>query len=229
METFYVRDDQANQIAEWPLSIIGVAVGDALVTFLMDYLLEWCGQCWVDVLRKEAMERILDRPRSWFDQQGNNASHLCPILDRGAEEARGIIGTFVGHILVLCTTVSLAVSWSLATSWKLTMVALACVPLIYAVTTTFQRISERWESRCSHMANNSSSIFSETFTDIRTVKTFALEPYFRAKLDEKLSDGWKLGLKRGIFAGICYGLSQSMIFFLSGKLCPFIRFPGNYS
>jgi hypothetical protein len=223
LQTYYTKNYGFSEVAKWPLAIFGVGIFDALILFLMNYLLEDAGQHWVDTMRRQAMRGVLNQPRSWFDLKINKASHLSSALDRNAEETRDIIGKFVGYILAACTILCLALLWSLGTSWKLTVVIVGCGPVILAITVAFRKVSDRWEFRCNEMNAMTGSVFSETFADIRTLKAFTLEPYFRSKLTVKLEAAWKLGLKRAVYSGIIFGLSQSIIFLLSGKNCSHFR------
>ena len=217
LATFFLTENRSQTALKWSLSVLGVAIGDGIASFLMHYLLEYCGQAWVDSLRKEAMIRILDQPREWFEREKNKVSNLTSCLDRNAEEMRNLVGRFAGFIFVAISTMMIAIIWSLALCWKLTMVGLACAPILYAITRGFESISGKWESRCNDSGEILASISSETFTYIKTVRTLTLESYFHKKHKKAVSEAMAVGLKRSGYSGIFFGLSESAILFVTGE------------
>lgn len=216
LATFFVPDGRSEALT-WSLSVLGVAVGDALASYLMHYLLEVCGQAWVDTLRIEALKRILDQPRAWFDRDKNSISRLTECLDRNAEEMRNLLGRFAGFVFVAVTMMLMAVIWSLALSWKLTLVGLASAPLLYALTRGFEAVSGNWEGKSNDAGEAASSIFTETFINIRTVRALTLEGYFHKKYAKATNKAIKVGLRRSALSGLFFGLSDSGIIFVTGK------------
>ncbi|PWY86053.1 P-loop containing nucleoside triphosphate hydrolase protein [Aspergillus heteromorphus CBS 117.55] len=212
LETFYDRKTSASR---WALAVLGVSIGDGVVSFSMHYLLELCGQAWVDCLRKKSFQRILDQPRKWFEEAGNESSQLTACLNQSAEEMRNLIGRFGGYVLVATTVTVVAILWSLVVCWKLTLVAVACGPVIYAITRGFERTNGLWERRCIGVRTAASDVFVETFAEIRTVRTLTLEPYFHKKHMKAAAKCMTLGLKKALYTGSLFGLVESMILFVS--------------
>ena len=216
LATFFVANGRS-QALTWSLSVLGVAVGDGLASYLMHYLLEVCGQAWVDALRIEAFKRILDQPRSWFDRDKNSISRLTECLDRNAEEMRNLLGRFAAFVFVAVTMMLMAVIWSLILNWKLTLVGLASAPLLYGLSRGFEAVSGKWEGRSNDAGDAASSIFTETFISIRTIRALTLEGYFHRKYAKATDKAIKVGLKRSAYSGLFFGLSDSAIIFITGK------------
>ena len=179
LATFYLADhgERSRMALQWSLKVFGIAVVDSLAAFFMHFLLDYCGQAWIDTLRVEALKRILNQPRSWFDKDRNNVSRLTECLDRNAEETRNLLGRFAGYVFVAGTMMTMAITWSLLLSWKLTLVGLASAPFMYVVTRTFESVSSHWEKRTNDAATSANAIFAETFSNIRTVRALTLESY----------------------------------------------------
>ena len=144
LQTFY--NGQSNS-STWALAVLGVAIGDAFTNYFMYYLLDICGQAWVDRLRKQAFQRVLDQAKTWFEDDRNTATQLTTCLHESGEEVRSIVTRFSQFILVALTVTVLAVIWSLALCWKVTLVALSCGPVIYAITQGFEKTSGIWNRR----------------------------------------------------------------------------------
>jgi ATP-binding cassette subfamily B (MDR/TAP) protein 1 len=216
-QTFYVGGDRQAVARKWSLAVLGLALGDGAVTFAMHYLLEYCSQVWIDELRQKALKRTLDQPRSWFEEEQNEPLQLAVSLDQNAEEIRNLVGRFASLLMIAVTTAIIAISWSLVLCWKLTLVSLACAPVLYGISKGLETVSRRWESRTNDLNEMVGAIFSDTFTDIRTVRAFTLEHRFRLKHAIVLRKALIIGLKRGGYTGIFYGLAQSAIIFASGE------------
>jgi ATP-binding cassette, subfamily B (MDR/TAP), member 1 len=217
LATFFLPSNRSQMALKWSLSVLGVAIVDAIASYSMHYLLESCGQAWIDSLRIQAMRRILDQPRAWFDRDKNNLTKLTECLDRNAEEMRNLLGRFAGFGFVAITMMLMAIVWSLVLCWKLTLVGLASGPILYAVTRSFEAVSGKWESKSNDAGENASAIFTETFVNIRVVRALTLEGYFHKKYTKATNRAMSVGFKRSAYSGFFFGLSDSGIIFVTGR------------
>ena len=218
LATFHAQGNGSQPAVKWSLSVLAVAISDAIFSYLMHYLLEYSAQAWVDMLRIEALKRMLSQPRTWFDDEKNSVSRLSECLDRNAEEMRNLIGRFAGFVFVAFAMTSMAIIWSFIVSWKLTIVGLASAPAMYAVTRGFEFVSGIWEGKSNDAAEAAASIFTETFTSIRVVRALTLERHFGQKYAKATGAALKIGLRRAAYSGLFYGLSGSGILFVMGTL-----------
>lgn len=202
---YYAPADRAALGLKWCLILLGVAIFDAFATFCSHLCLEYAAQQWVNGLRIEALKRILAQPRSWFDTEKNSADRLSECLDRNAEEMRNLIGRFAGPAFTTFWMLSTSIVWSLIISWKLTLVAIACMPVGYLNTRIFNWVSSRWEDKCNQAADFASSVFTETFSNIRVVRALTLETHFKLKHDRAIDNGFRVGLRRCIYSSISFG------------------------
>ena len=218
LATFYLPENRSQAALKWSLSVIGIAFGDATASYLMHYLLEYCGQAWIDTLRLEAMKRVLDQPKAWFDRDKNSLTKLTECLDRNAEETRNLLGRFAAFVFVAVLMIGMAVIWSLVTCWKLTLVGLASAPFMYGLTHVFETVSGIWEGKSNDAGGTASSIFTETFGNIRTVRALTLEAYFHKKYMKATDNAMMVGVQRSAIAGFFFGLSDSGIIFITGMI-----------
>ncbi|KAL8736318.1 MAG: hypothetical protein Q9181_002496 [Wetmoreana brouardii] len=218
LSTFFLPTNRSREALKWSLSVLGVGGGDAVATYFLHYLLESCGQAWVDSLRVEAMKRIIDQPRAWFDKDKNGVSKLTECLDRNAEEMRNLLGRFAGFMFVVVVMLLTALVWSLAVCWKLTLVGLASAPFIYTVTKLYQAVSGKWEDRSNDAGTAAASIFTETFSNVRTVRALTLEAYLHGKYLQSTENAFQVGLRRAAYSSIFYGISDSGIVFATALI-----------
>ncbi|KAF3387677.1 Alpha-factor-transporting ATPase [Penicillium rolfsii] len=216
--TFYAGTHSARLTMTWSLAVLGVSIGDGLASFFMHYFLEYCGEAWMDALRKKAFDRLLDQPRAWFEQDGNSSFRLTAYLDQNGEDMRNLLGRFAGFVIVAVAITIFAIIWSLVVCWKLTLVALACGPFIYAITRGFEGVNSLWEHRCSEASAVATDVFTETFSEIRTVRTLTLEGYFHKKQADAISQCLTVGLKRAAYTGLLFGMLESAVMFASALI-----------
>lgn len=218
LATFFLPVNRSQEALKWSLSVLAVGVGDAMAVYFMHYLLEACGQAWVDSLRIEAMKRIIEQPRAWFDRDKNGVSKLTECLDRNPEEMRNLLGRFAGFMFVVVVMLLLALTWSLVVCWKLTLVGLASGPFIYAITRSYQAVSARWESRSNDAGTAAATICTETFGNVRTVRALTLEAYLHEKYLRSTETAFKVGIRRSLYSSIFYGISDSGIVFATALI-----------
>ena len=130
----------------WSLCIIAIAIADAGNCYLMYYLLEVCGQAWVDHHRIESFARVLDQPRAWFFDDRNNTPRLICDLRKHTEEIRGLVSRLSGYGFVGMSLTVIGTSWSFACSWRLTLVGLCVGPIMYGISRAMGRVLNKYES-----------------------------------------------------------------------------------
>ncbi|KAJ5514338.1 ABC transporter integral membrane type 1 [Penicillium fimorum] len=211
--TFYAGKNSEHMTITWSLAVLGVSFGDGLASFFMHYFLELCGEAWMDSFRKSAFQRILDQPRAWFEKDGNGSLRLTSSLDQNGEDMRSLLGRFAGFVVVAAAITVMAIIWSLIVCWKLTLVALSCGPVIYIITRGFEGTNGLWERRCNDANGIAADVFTETFSEIRTVRTLTLEGHFHRKQASAIAQCLLLGLKRAIYTGILFGMVESTVLF----------------
>jgi ATP-binding cassette subfamily B (MDR/TAP) protein 1 len=209
LATYSVAEGRQQKTLMYAMAMLGIAAVDGAHTYLFRYLLEYVGQCWVDSIREQAMIRILDQPREFFDKEINSVSRMTEGLDRNAEEMKNILGRFIGMIFSAALMSTIAIVWSIAGQWKFALICLSAGPYVYLVTTTFAVVSGRWETISTDAAECASAIMNETFTNIRTVMALTLEDHFLEKYTVATDYALKVGFIRALLLGFFYGLSDS--------------------
>ncbi|KND93820.1 Alpha-factor-transporting ATPase [Tolypocladium ophioglossoides CBS 100239] len=215
LSVMWSSGDKAAEGRIWALYLVGVAIVDGLCTGGGRYLLERVAQAWVDNIRVEALRRILQQPKPWFDKKSHSPGRISECLERNAEEMRSIVGRFIPIIIYVFGIISISVLWALVVSWKLTLVALAPLPVVLGAIMGFTAVSSNWEGRCNEGAQDSSAVATEIFLNIRVVRALALEARFERKYRESTEQTFGLGLRRAGYTSWLYGLYQSMSYALT--------------
>lgn len=194
----------------WAIRLTIIGAADGCATFAAFYLMQYAGQAWVTALRVESLKRILSQPKHWFDKPTHSPDRIVEVLDRQAEEMRNLVGRFVPVILIIVAMMTTGLIWALVISWKLTLVALASTPAVYAATQAMASVSGKWEARCNAMAEVTGSVSVETFLNIRVVRALTLERHFSSKHNQSTESTFRVGVSRGLWTGLFYGFNQGM-------------------
>ncbi|CUS07101.1 unnamed protein product [Tuber aestivum] len=219
--SFFNTASPPSESRNWSLLVLAIATLDGISSYAMYYLLESCGQTWIDYVRVRAFSRILCQPLTWFD--GHNVSSITEHLGKDAEEMRNLLGRFAGYAFVAAVMMVFGVTCSFLQSWKLTLVGLAIAPVMYGVTRGFSWVSGKWEERGNNASSRIGIIFEETVSNVRTVRALSLEEYFRGKLLRATRAAMGIGIQRALYAGIGFGLTDSTILFATGMICPSLQ------
>ncbi|KAK2017243.1 ABC transporter [Colletotrichum eremochloae] len=214
LATFWAVGDQVTAGREWAICLIMVAIISGVSTFLGRYLMEHVGQAWANALRLEAMRGVFRQPKSWFDDPNSSASDIGECLDRHAEEMRNLVSRFIPIVTMVVVMATISITWALSISWKLTMVALSSFPVIITASAGLSIVGTKWEAVCNKGATETASVMHETLANIYGIRTFTLERYFSGRHAQLLESTYELGLKRGLYLGPLFGLSQSIDFFV---------------
>jgi len=218
LATLTVPGNQAHTQLKWSLAILGLALGDGVATYYMHYLLEHCGQKWADSVRETAMARLLAQPREYFSAEGASPGALVQILDRNAEEMRNLLGRFFVAIFVAMMMMIVAVVWSLVSCWELALVGLAMCPVAILVTRVYNTVGNVMERRSNVAHGAVGMVLTECFSSVRTVKALSLDRTFRRRYHAAGDVAIRTGIRRALYTGFLWGLSESIVLFTNTLL-----------
>ncbi|KAK3985291.1 putative ABC transporter expressed in the mitochondrial inner membrane [Cladorrhinum sp. PSN332] len=201
--------------SKWAGYLAIVAAIDGIATFFGYLFMEKVAQHWVNSLRAEAIKRILNQPKAWFDKENHSPQRITQCLDRNAEEMRKLVGMFVPIVLTVTVMIGTALIWALIIKWDLTLVALAGLPAAIGAARINALLSDRWETIANTAATATSMIFAETFANIKVVRALTLEKHFSEKHYRSAHSTYVLGYKRAAVVGIFYGFYSSMALYVT--------------
>jgi ATP-binding cassette subfamily B (MDR/TAP) protein 1 len=215
LTTLYGTGDQSKRSLIWAMAILATAIVDGIATYLLFFLADAVAQSWAHALKVEAMRRILEQPREFFDREENSMARIAETLDHFAEEARNLPGRFAGVFIVITFMILISVTWALLISWKLALVALACGPVLFGITKSYNMVSSRWEGLANEADDDVGQVLHETFLNIRTVRCLNLESHFRQKYRKATTAAVDVGIKRALYSGSVFGLNLSGALFVA--------------
>ena len=213
----YQAESGCYSVSTWSFIIFMVAFLDAIASYFMHLYLECCSQFWVDSFRREAFHRILDQSCSWFDKKAHGAHRLGQCLDQEAEEMKTLLSRFASSIFVAVVMMLIAATGAFIVCWELTLVGLVVAAPMFAIVKFFRDASQRWERKSNDALQTADFIFTETFTNIQTVKSYTLEQEFRVRHVKALSEAARVAKKKTVASGILYGSSDAGVILIIGE------------
>lgn len=207
--TYSFGPDSTRKALIYALGIIGIAFVDGFTQYLQQMAFEYVGQNWINTIRENAVERILDQPKEYFAQEQSAPGRLVETLDRHADESRNVVGRFVPLYTIVGYLCTISIIWAMVTEYRITLVTLSFFPVIFGLTKAFGIISRKWEGRSNDAAERVNLVFIETFTCIKTVKLLTIEKQFESKAASAYNSAYVIGRMRALWTGGFYGLSEA--------------------
>ncbi|XP_027125179.1 ABC transporter B family member 25 isoform X4 [Coffea arabica] len=154
-------------------------------------------------LRKNLFSHLIYQEIAFFDV--TRTGELLSRLSEDTQIIKNAATTNLSEALRNLSTAFIGLGFMLTTSWKLTLLALAVVPLISVAVRQFGRYLRELSHKTQAAAAVASSIAEETFGAIRTVRSFAQEDFEMSRYSEKVDETLQLGLKQAKAVGLFFG------------------------
>ena len=183
------------------LMVVFVFVG--LFSFVRAWLFTLAGERVVARLRRDLFSSVVRQEIGFFDAQrtGELVNRLA--ADTGVLQNSVTVNISMALRFLLQALGALGVlAW---TSWRLTGLMLAVVPVVAIGAVLFGRTVRRLSKQTQDALAGASEVAEETFSNIRTVRSFAQEEHevarYGEKVDEAFARGRRLAITYGLFQG----------------------------
>ena len=193
------RMGNAVMLDETLASLIALVALLAAATFLRFYNIFWVTERLTADLRRRVFDHVLSLSPSFFEvtRTGEVISRLTN--DTSVVEAV-IVGAF-SYALRNLVLLAGALAMMMVASIKLTLLALACIPLvlvpILVLGRRVRKLSREQQDRVADVA----TYIDETLHEIRTVQAYAHEPIDRERFGARTEDVFATAMKRALFLG----------------------------
>ena len=175
----------------------------ALLNYGQAYLLSATGERAVAGLRQELFARLLEMPPGFFADRrtGELTSRLTTDIGLLQGVMSHQIAEFARQILALIGGVVLLT----LSQPRLTLTALAVVPLVVGTARFFGRRLRRITTGVQDRVAEATALAEEAFSQIRTVQSFVQEPEERRRYGEKVKGIVSEALRRAQVRGVFFG------------------------
>ncbi|EFC42079.1 predicted protein [Naegleria gruberi] len=189
-----------NQMA---LIILGVVAGIGLTTALRNFCFTYAGERAVARLRKDLFNSIIVQEVGFFD-----ITKTGELLNRLSSDTKSLENAVTVNLSMFLRYVAQLIGgivFLLIISWKLTLIMLAVIPPLVFISLIYAKYIKNITRRTQDALANSTDVAEESFSNLRTVRSFAKETkhisLYSAAIDLTLSLARKFSFANGIFSG----------------------------
>ncbi|KAL3640508.1 ABC transporter B member 25 [Castilleja foliolosa] len=180
-----------------------IVIIGSICTALRAWLFSSASERVVARLRNNLFSHLIHQEIAFFDV--TRTGELLSRLSEDTQIIKNAATTNLSEALRNLSTAFIGLGFMLATSWKLTLLALVVVPVISVAVRQFGRYVRELSHKTQAAAALASSIAEETFGAVRTVRSFAQEEYETSRYAEKVDETLKLGIRQAKVVGFFFG------------------------
>jgi len=177
------------------LALVGIQVARLIFSFLSNYFFGVFNQEVLTRIKKDLFQRLLRLPLSFFDR------HQSGYLLSRVNEVEGLSLFFSNTTVRLALSVleflfSLVILFAL--NWRLTLIALGILPLLYVATKHYRGTIRRLSREVMEKGAVVSSRVQETLSGVDVVKVFNSEDRETSRLHSLLDDLKQTNIQRTV-------------------------------
>jgi ABC-type multidrug transport system fused ATPase/permease subunit len=201
--------------------IFCIAFVNFIATSLMGYSFERAGARLTKILRVKTFTSILRQEIGFHDLDENRSSILASTLETTTQYCRGLTSD---KLAIYCQGIS-GVLFSLVISfilnWKLSLVILIFVPIIFISGVLTGRTSMNTSVNAKGSLIEGSRFFIECVENIKTIISLSREEYFIEEFKKIFANKFKRKLLILHTHAIFYAISNSILFFIQATVFSF--------
>lgn len=186
IDVSYATGSFSHEMLTWSLIVTGIALGDSIMYFISQALLQYSLERWIVSLRENTMALIDEQDMTFFNGQGHRPAELSALLMNDSRDLRNLISEFLSAVLLLIALTLLGVIWATILGWKLALVGIAFVPLTIIVTIIYGMTLSKLETSYKDHVAVAENFVHSAVTGIRTVRSFGMESRMRNEYEKRL-------------------------------------------
>ncbi|MEW5854099.1 MAG: ABC transporter transmembrane domain-containing protein [Myxococcota bacterium] len=197
------RSDGQQVLDRTVLALFGVFAVTAVFSFLRAYLFTLAGERVVARLRKTLFQNLVRQEVGFFD--GERTGELLNRLGADTGVLQNSVTVNVSMALRYAVQVLGSLVVLLWTSWQLTVLMMAVVPVVAVGAVVFARTVRRLSRETQDALASANEVAEEVLGNIRTVRSFAREPQevgrYTGRIDRAFALGRTAARAYGVFQG----------------------------
>ena len=155
--------------------LIGIAIVRGIFTFLQTYLSERASQHMAYDMRNEIFNKISEMSFSFYDKQ--QTGQLMTRVTSDVDVVRQLVGQNLLQLAGSAATLIIAAVILLTLNWKLAIIELISIPIIFYLLSYFLRRVGPMFGTAQARLSQLNTVLQENLVGIRVVRAFAREPF----------------------------------------------------
>eukprot|EP00742_Colponemidia_sp_Colp-10_P003632 GILJ01003866.1.p1 GENE.GILJ01003866.1~~GILJ01003866.1.p1 ORF type:complete len:1310 (-),score=238.99 GILJ01003866.1:288-4217(-) len=217
LSVFYLPEDRIRPEANFmALMFLVLAAGAGLANYFQISTFTLIGERITRRLREQSFKSMVRQDIGWFDDEANATGALTTKLSTETSLVQGITGTTFGTSVQALGGMGLGLGIAFWYSWSLSLVCLACVPIIAISGAVQMAFIKGFAEQGDKQYEQAGKVAGEAVTNARTVAAFGNEDKVLELYSEKMVLPTRTGIKRARVSGFFFGLSQFCLFGVYG-------------
>ena len=192
------------------VALLGVVVVAAFATFGRFYLVTWIGERVVADLRRAVYARVLALSPGFYEV--TRTAEIITRLTTDTTLVQTVVGSSASVTLRNILILSGAAVMMAVTSVKLTLMALAIIPLVLVPILAFGRHVRRLSRESQDRVADVGAYVDESLGAIRTVQAFTHEDLDRRRFAERVEDAFGVAIRRTRMRAILTAIVILLVF-----------------
>eukprot|EP00122_Pirum_gemmata_P013687 Pgem_evm1s12745 len=220
----YLNNDQ-NQVNEWSLIFVGLAVASAIGQITSLYGMGVAGEKLTRRIRRMCFDKLVRQPVYWFDKSENSVGVLTTRLSSDATLVRGLTADVSNIFLSQSITLITGLVIAFTACPKLAAVVLACVPSLGIGAWIQMKLMSGFMEDGVKIYEEAGKVAAEAVDNIKTVNALNCGYYFLQKYANLLTKPKRTNFMKAQVAAILFGFSEfatfgiwALAFWYGGKL-----------
>lgn len=197
----------------WSLMFLMLGLVQLVTQSAQGLIFAICSESLIYRARSKSFRAMLRQDIAFFDLPENSTGALTSFLSTETKHLSGVSGATLGTILMVSTTLTVALTVALAFGWKLALVCISTVPVLLLCGFYRFWILAQFQSRSKKAYESSASYACEATSSIRTVASLTREQGVIEIYEGQLNEQAKKSLRSVAKSSLLYAASQSFSFF----------------
>ncbi|DAA77304.1 TPA_exp: putative ABC multidrug transporter [Trichophyton benhamiae CBS 112371] len=197
----------------WSLMFLMLGLVQLITQSAQGVIFALCSESLIYRARSKSFRAMLRQDIAFFDLPENSTGALTSFLSTETKHLSGVSGATLGTILMVSTTLIVALTVALAFGWKLALVCISTVPVLLLCGFYRFWILAQFQRRAKKAYESSASYACEATSSIRTVASLTREKGVMEIYEGQLNDQAKKSLRSVAKSSLLYAASQSFSFF----------------
>jgi len=192
-------DDKFSVLKFACFAVLGIALLDAICSYMEKYLTTSVGQWVTHDLRRALYSHLQRLSLAYHDQK--RTGDLISTVTSDIDSIQSFINSGLLGVLINSITLLGMVGVMFYLNWRFTLIALSVVPVLFAIVYTYTRRIKNASRAVRKKESEIVSVIAEVLGSIRVVKAFAREDYEEKRLEEESLESVEIALRaRGLKA-----------------------------
>lgn len=188
----------------------GLALVESLANVVSTASFGWVSEKLLFKIRVLSLRSLLDRSLHWHTSEGRTPGTLVAYISADAVAMSGLTGTTLGIAFSVIVSLISGIILAHAIAWKIALVLLACVPVLFMSGFLRIRVQAKLAARHAKAFADSVAIAIEAVDSIRVISAFLLQDDAVNTFQRSLRGPYKSTLKSILYGNFCLALSFSI-------------------